>query len=371
MRAFLHRLFVNETTINFHGTRRVAFLASLILVLVGGGSLLVRGLNLGIDFTGGVSFEVPATGALDTLRAGEILEEQGMDASGAKIQLLSSSEGDRVRIQVETEPDATVAAVRTALADAAGVEETEVSQSSVSATWGRSITWQAVRALFIFLGIVMLFIAWRFEWAMAVSAIAAMLHDVVLSVGVYSVLGLEVTPATVVAFLTILGFSLYDTIVVFDRVKENVERFSGSRVSYGDIVNVSMNEVLMRSLNTSVAAVLPVLSLLVIGSWVMGAASLEEFAIALIVGMVTGVYSSIFLAAPLLAVIRERRGDYAPMRGRLSLGEDMATLMLTGAPVSRRAHERAEHRRTDGAAAPSAVEALLSHPPRPRKKGRR
>ena len=181
----------------------------------------------------------------------------------------------------------------------------------------------------------------------------------------------QVTPATVVAFLTILGFSLYDTIVVFDRVQENIERFSGSRVSYGDIVNVSMNEVLMRSVNTSIAAVLPVLSLLVLGSWVMGAVSLEEFAIALIVGLVTGVYSSIFLAAPLLAVIRERRADYAPMRGHLSLGEDMATLMLTGAPVSRRAHDRAEHRRHDGASAPSAVEAILSHPPRPRKKGRR
>jgi preprotein translocase subunit SecF len=371
MRAFLHRLFVNETTINFHGTRRVAFVVSLLLVLGGAGSLIVQGLNLGIDFTGGVSFEVPATGALDTGRAGEILEEQGMDSSGAKIQILSSSEGDRVRIQVETEPDATVAAVRTALADAAGVDETEVSQSSVSATWGRSITWQAVRALLVFLAIVMVFIAWRFEWAMALAAIVAVLHDVVLSVGVYSVLGLEVTPATVVAFLTILGFSLYDTIVVFDRVQENVERFSGSRVSYADIVNVSMNEVLMRSLNTSVAAVLPVLSLLVLGSWVMGAVALEEFAIALIVGMVTGVYSSIFLAAPILAVIRERRADYASMRGQVSLGPDMATLMLTGTPVSRRAHERAEHRRHDGATAASAVEALLSHPPRPRKKGRR
>lgn len=371
MRAALHRLYTNETTINFHGTRRVAFLLSLLLVVAGAGSLVTRGLNLGIDFTGGVSFEVPATGALDTDRAAAILDEKGMDSSGAKIQVLSSSEGDRIRIQVETEPDATVAAVRSALAEAAGVEETEVSQSSVSATWGRSITWQAVRALLIFLAIVMVFIAWRFEWAMAVSAIVAVLHDVVLSVGVYAVLGLEVTPATVVAFLTILGFSLYDTIVVFDRVQENVERFSGSRVSYGDIVNVSINEVLMRSVNTSIAAVLPVLSLLVLGSWVMGAVSLEEFAIALIVGMVTGVYSSIFLAAPLLAVIREKRADYAQLRGHLSLGEDMATLMLTGAPVSRRAHDRAEHRRNDGASAPSSVEAILSHPPRPRKKGRR
>lgn len=371
MRRFLHRLYVNETTFNFYGARRVAFIASFILVLVSVGALVTRGLNLGIDFTGGVSFEVPARGELDATRAGEILDEQGMDSGSAKIQVLGSSEGDRIRIQVETEPGSTVAAVRSGLAAAAGVEESEVSQSTVSATWGENITWQAVRALIVFLAIVMLFIAWRFQWSMGVSAIVAVIHDVVLSVGVYSVLGLEVTPATVVAFLTILGFSLYDTIVVFDRVQENVERFSGSRVSYGDIVNVSMNEVLMRSLNTSIAAVLPVLSLLVLGSWVMGAVTLEEFAIALIVGMVTGVYSSIYIASPLLALLRERTAAYAPMRGQLSLGSDMAALMFTGVPVSRRAHERAEVRRSEGSEGPSAVEAILSHPPRPRKKGRR
>jgi preprotein translocase subunit SecF len=207
---------------------------------------------------------------------------------------------------------------------------------------------------------------------MALSAIAAMVHDVGISVGVYSVFNLEVTPATVVAFLTILGFSLYDTIVVFDKVHDNNERFSGSKVSYGDIVNVSMNQVLMRSLNTSIAALLPVLSLLVLGSGVFGAIALREFALALLVGLATGAYSSIYIATPLLGLLKERSDQYRPMRGHLSLGIDMAHLMHTGTPVGKRASARAASDASQGVIpAPAAVETLLSHPPRPRKKSRR
>jgi preprotein translocase subunit SecF len=217
---------------------------------------------------------------------------------------------------------------------------------------------------------VSLFIAWRFESRMAAGAIAAVIHDVGVSVGVYSLLQLEVTPSTVVAFLTILGFSLYDTIVVFDKVHENTTRFSGSRVSYGDVVNVSMNQVLMRSLNTSVAALLPVMSLLVLGSGVFGAVALQEFALALLVGMATGAYSSIYIATPILGILKERSAEYVTKRGELSLGKDMATLMATGAPVSRRASARKTEASAETPVMP-AVDAILSHPPRPRKKSRR
>ena len=195
-----------------------------------------------------------------------------------------------------------------------------------------------MRALVIFLVLVALFIAWRLEWRMALAAIIAMIHDVLISVGVYSVFGFEVTPATVVAFLTILGFSLYDTIVVFDKVNENTERFSGSRVPYADVINVSMNQVLMRSLNTSIAAVLPVLSLLILGSGILGAVTLREFSLALLVGLITGSYSSIFVASPLLAMFKEREPRYriaarlarhgrrarAPGARRLAVGEARA-----------------------------------------------
>ncbi len=226
----------------------------------------------------------------------------------------------------------------------------------------------------VFLVLVALFIAWRLEWRMALAAIAAMLHDVLLSVGVYSVFGFEVTPATVVAFLTILGFSLYDTIVVFDKVQENQARFFGSRVPYADVINVSMNQVLMRSLNTSLAAVLPVLSLLVLGSGILGAATLREFALALLVGLITGSYSSIFVASPLVAMLKEREPRYRAMRGRHATGVELERLVHGAMPTSRRESARRQVSSDDlllAAAAPLTPEEVLSHTPRPRKKKRR
>lgn len=364
------RLYRGETTINFYGRRNVGFIVSGVLLIVTIGSLLFQGLNLGIDFKGGVAFELPVKGALTVDSARTILEDNKLEASSAKIQTLSSGSDERLRIQLgeltaDQEKD-----VKDDLAAKAKVKVEEVSVEKVSATWGRSITWNAVRALLVFLVLVSLFIAWRFESRMAAGAIAAVIHDVGISVGVYSVLQLEVTPSTVVAFLTILGFSLYDTIVVFDKVHENTGRFSGSRVSYGDIVNVSMNQVLMRSLNTTIAAVLPVLSLLILGSGVFGAVALQEFALALLVGMATGAYSSIYIAAPILGILKERSAEYSSKRGELSLGSDMASLMATGAPVSRRATAR-KAEASDSAAPKPAVDALLTHPPRPRKKTRR
>ena len=209
---------------------------------------------------------------------------------------------------------------------------------------------------------------------MALAAIAAMLHDVLLSVGVYALFGFVVTPATVVAFLTILGFSLYDTIVVFDKVQENQNRYSSYRMPYADIVNVSMNQVLMRSLNTSLAAVLPVLSLLVLGSGIMGAASLRDFALALLIGLITGSYSSIFVASPLVAMAKEREPRFKSMRGKHAIGAELERLVLGGAPSGRRDGTRA---RSGSAAETGVVQPnlspgeVLSHAPRPRKKKRR
>jgi len=243
----------------------------------------------------------------------------------------------------------------------------------VSSSWGRSITEKAVRALLVFFLVVSLYIAWRFEWKMAVSAIAAMAHDVLISVGVYSVIGFSVTPATVIAFLTILGFSLYDTIVVFDKVHDNTKRFSASRVSYGDITNISMNQVLMRSINTSLAAVMPVLSLLVLGSWVLGAVALQEFALALLVGLMLGAYSSIYIATPLLGILKTRETKFKSMANELHLGDEMARIAGTGKKAARVvAAEVSSERASENASREVAsVSAALSHPPRPRKKQRR
>ena len=372
MNGMFGRLYRGETTFNFVGRRWWGFGISIAFVVVTVVSLFAQGLNLGIDFKGGVAWEVPAsTITVEDVR--DILDANEIPTSDAKIQILNGAEGQRIRAQVGEISTETRAVVQAALSVKAGVELQEVSVASVSSSWGRNITEKAVRALLTFFVIVSMYIAWRFEWKMAIAAILAMMHDVLISVGVYAVFGFSVTPATVIAFLTILGFSLYDTIVVFDKVHENTTRYSASKVSYGDIINVSMNQVLMRSINTSLAAVLPVLSLLVLGSWIMGAIALQEFALALLVGMLLGAYSSIYIATPLLAMFKGRELKFRSLQGNLRLGEEMARLGATSKKVVTRTQGDASTTSTQSDIERETVMAssALSHPPRPRKNRRR
>ena len=363
------RLYRGETTFNFFGRRWLGFGISIAIMVITVLSLFTRGLNLGMDFEGGIAWEVPAQ-SLTVEDVQTILDANGVSSADAKIQVLNGSDGSRIRVQVGAESEAVSTAVQNALAEKAGVPADDVSVALVSSSWGRSITEKAVRALLVFFLVVSLYISWRFEWKMAISAIAAMAHDVLISVGVYSVLGLAVTPATVIAFLTILGFSLYDTIVVFDKVHDNTKRFSASRVSYGDITNSSMNQVLMRSINTSLAAVLPVLSLLILGSWILGAVALQEFALALLVGMLLGAYSSIYIATPLLGILKTRETKFKPLANELHLGEEMARIASSGKKTNRVISGDAGNTESVTREAAS-VAAALSHPPRPRKKQRR
>jgi preprotein translocase subunit SecF len=369
MSGGIGRLYRGETTFNFFGRRWWGFGISIALMVITVLSLFTRGLNLGMDFEGGVAWEVPAQ-SLTIEDAQAVLDVNGVSSADAKIQVLEGSDGSRIRIQVGAESEAVTTAVQSALAEKASVETDDVSVALVSSSWGRSITEKAVRALLVFFFVVSLYISWRFEWKMAISAIAAMAHDVLISVGVYSVLGLSVTPATVIAFLTILGFSLYDTIVVFDKVHDNTKRFSASRVSYGDITNVSMNQVLMRSINTSLAAVLPVLSLLILGSWILGAVALQEFALALLVGMLLGAYSSIYIATPLLGILKTRETKFKPMANELHLGAEMERIASSGKKTNRVISGDAGNAESVTREA-ATVAAALSHPPRPRKKQRR
>ena len=368
------RLYHGETAIDFYGRRWWGLIASGVLLLITLIALLVQGLNLGLDFEGGVAWEVPAT-TLTIDQARSTLDANGIDGTNAKVQERTSASGKVLLIQVGDQSVAKRQQVKDALATAAKVDAQNVSVNSVSSTWGRSITEKAVRALIIFLILVALFIAWRLEWRMALAAIIAMMHDVLISVGVYAVFQFEVTPATVVAFLTILGFSLYDTIVVFDKVKDNTERFATARQPYGDVINVSMNQVLMRSINTSLAAVLPVLSLLILGAEVLGAVTLREFALALLVGLLTGSYSSIFIASPLLAMFKQREPRFRMFRGTHATGTELERLVLGGSPTARRDVARTRVEASDRevvlSATPSTPQSLLTHPPRPRKKKRR
>jgi preprotein translocase subunit SecF len=373
-RGIFGRLYHGETSFDFVGKRKIGFTISITLIVLTLGSLFTRGLNLGIDFEGGVAWQVPSSETMDVDAARAVLDDNGVPTENAKVQTLTSGTTTSIRIQVGDQTTEVRAKVQSDLATKANVDINEVSVSSVSSSWGRAITEKAIRALIAFMVLVGIYIAWRFEWRMAMAAILAMLHDVLISVGIYSMIGFEVTPATVVAFLTILGFSLYDTIVVFDKVKDNIEKFGPSRTSMADITNVSMNQVLMRSLNTSLAAVLPVLSLLILGSGVMGAIALREFAIALLVGLITGSYSSIYIATPLLSIFKERENRYKNLKGSHSTGAELAHMVIsggaTGAKSVRRQTADSDESTATSHSSPSST-ALLTHPPRPRKKRRR
>jgi len=254
----LKRLFLGQTAVDFWGNRKWGLGLSALLIVISAISLIGRGLNFGIDFEGGVAYDVPA-GQMSVDDARNVLDDNGIDGNDAKIEERSSSSGDIVKVQIEDQPEDVRVALQEALAEAAGVDPAEVSVASVSSSWGEQITRKAITALVVFLLLIAVVIAIRFEWRMALAAILAMIHDVLVSAGIYSIFGFDVTPPTVIAFLTILGYSLYDTIVVFDRVRENERRVSAAGLSAADLVNVSSNQVLMRSLNTSLSAVLPVI----------------------------------------------------------------------------------------------------------------
>jgi preprotein translocase subunit SecF len=331
-----HKLYNGETQIGFIRRKRLWFLISGIVILVGLGSLFTRGLNLGIEFEGGVSWQVPVGDSdVDSMRGA--VEDAGLDS--ATVQTVGTGSSERLRIKAEVAEDTDLKAVQEAIADESGVEPDEVTQQTVSKSWGDQITSKARRALIVFLVLVSLYIAIRFEWKMALATLVALVHDILVTVGVYSVFGFEVTPATVIAILTILGYSIYDGIVVFDRVDENAKALAVSGSStYSDMVNNSLNEVLMRTLNTSITALIPILSLLLLGSLVLGATTLQEFALALFVGLASGAYSSIFIASPSLAVLKEREERWTQLRERLerldrrTAAQAPVAATVTGAP---------------------------------------
>ena len=323
------RLYHGETRFDIVGRRRLWFAISAVVVLIGLGSLVTRGLHLGIDFEGGVVWEVPA-GEASVADARETLESEGV--SDATVTTLESDDGTELRVEAESLDAEESDKITEALADLTGSSTDDVSFTSVGPSWGDEISEKALRALLVFLVLVTFYIALRFETKMAIPTLVALLHDVLFTVGVYSLTQFEVTPATVIAILTILGFSIYDGIVVFDKVDENTRLVSSTGgLSYGGMVNLSLNQTLMRSLNTSITALLPVASLLIVGSWIMGASTLEEFAVALLIGLFSGAYSSIFIASPLLAVLKEREPRYRDIKRRIEArgGDQLPTTVAT------------------------------------------
>ena len=327
--AVWHKLYNGETRISFIPRWRLWFALSGVVIAIGIASLASQGLNLGIEFEGGVSWQVPAGDAsVDGMRGA--VEDAGL--TDATVQTVGTGSGERLRIKAELGEDQDPVEIAAAIAEEAGVDADEVTQQTVSKSWGDQITSKAQRALIVFLVLVSLYIAFRFEWKMALATLLALVHDILVTVGVYSVFSFEVTPATVIAILTILGYSIYDGIVVFDRIDENAKALAvtGDR-TYSTMVNDSMNQVLMRTLNTSITALLPILSLLLLGSLVLGATTLQEFALALFIGLASGAYSSIFIASPALALLKEREERWRTVRQRV---ERLGGRVPTPAPVA-------------------------------------
>ena len=328
-----HKLYNGETRISFIPRWRVWFALSGVVIAIGVASLVSQGLNLGIEFEGGVSWQVPAGDAsVDGMRGA--VEDAGL--ADATVQTVGTGSGERLRIKAELEEGQDPVEIAAAIAEEAGVDADEVTQQTVSKSWGDQITSKAQRALIVFLVLVSLYIAFRFEWKMALATLLALVHDILVTVGVYSVFSFEVTPATVIAILTILGYSIYDGIVVFDRIDENAKALAvtGDR-TYSTMVNDSMNQVLMRTLNTSITALLPILSLLLLGSLILGATTLQEFALALFIGLASGAYSSIFIASPALALLKEREERWRTVRQRVERLGGRVPAPVAAAPAAR------------------------------------
>jgi preprotein translocase subunit SecF len=295
--------------LNIVGRKRLWFIVSGILILLSLAGLLIRQLNLSLEFEGGAELRLPNRAEASVEEIRDVLE--GFGRGEAEIQEVGG--GDVV---VTTESLSDLGDRREqllgGLAETAGINPDEINISDVGPSFGGQIGAKALRALIVFLVLVTLYISLRFEWKMALAAQAALLHDLLITAGIYALVGQEVTPATVIAILTIMGYSLYDTVVIFDRVKENTESMAAvARDTYSGVVNTSLNEVFMRSVNTSLVVLLPILSLLLFGG-----DTLKDFAFALFVGVLIGTYSSIFMASPLLAVLKEREPRIAQLRSR-------------------------------------------------------
>ena len=309
---FFTRLYTGTGAFEVIGKRKLWFAISGAILLIAIASIVLRGFTFGIDFEGGTKVSMPAGGATT-----QQVEEVFHDALGKDVEavvIVGNGESATVQIRSETLNNDETAKLRTALFDKFQPKGEDgqpsaqaISDSAVSETWGGQITKKALIALLVFVVIVSIYIAVRYERYMAIAALATMFFDLIVTAGVYSLVGFEVTPATVIGLLTILGFSLYDTVIVFDKVEENTQDFEHTtRRTFAEQANLAINQTFMRSINTSLISVLPVLALIVVAVWLLGVGTLKDLALVQLVGIIVGTYSSIFFATPLLVTLRER-----------------------------------------------------------------
>jgi len=312
----LHR---GEVSYDFIGKRKIWFAVSIALVVLSLGGLFARGLALGIEFRGGVEYEAKTQITSDTVQKfGDVVKATNIEGLGDPV--VTTINNERVRVQTKPLAQADVPKVREAIAKEAGIPVDQVTSTQIGASWGDQIANKAIWALGVFI-LLVFFVIWAYfrESKASAAAIIALVHDVLITVGVYALIGFDVTPATVIGVLTILGYSLYDTVVVFDKIRENTRGITGSnRYTYSDATNLAVNQTIVRSINTTLIALLPVGSILVVGTWVLGSGPLKDLSLALFVGIAVGAYSSIFIAPALLAAFKEREPGMQALNRRVT-----------------------------------------------------
>lgn len=315
--SLTHRLYTGDISYNFIGRRKIWYTISAIALLISVAALLIRGLDLGIEFRGGADFQVPTTVSATTVTdyRNAVL---GTGIANLDSTVVTTVGTAKVQIQTRALNVAEQTTVRAAIAKEAGKTSEDVAYQIIGPSWGTQITQQAALALVVFLVLVGLLIWIYFRDAkMSIAALTALLHDLLITVGIYALVGFTVTPATMIGVLTILGYSLYDTVVVFDKIRENVASMEIDKVTYSEAANKAVNQVLVRSLNTTIIGVLPVAALLFAGVFVLGSGPLEDLGLALFVGMIAGAYSSIFIASPILTQLRESEPEMKLHRERV------------------------------------------------------
>jgi len=296
------RLYSGETSFNIVGNAKRWYIVSALFTLLSIGALLLQGLHLGIEFKGGSAYTFPTTTAtVEQARS-------AVESAGISGELIIQKIGDdKIRIQTGSLTTAQSDSVESAIVSNFGVSAADIDTQSIGPSWGKEITKKALQGLLAFVIVIMIFLAMAFEPKMAIAAIVAVVHDVLITVGIYALIGFDVTPATVIGFLTILGYSLYDTVVIFDKVRENTRSItSTSKQTFTQATNLAVNQTIVRSINTTVIALLPVAAILFIGGGLLGAGTLKDISLALFIGMLVGAYSSVFIAPAVLAQLREK-----------------------------------------------------------------
>ncbi len=312
LREMAHGLYAGKVSFDFVGKTKLWYTISGVILAVTLGSLIFRGLNLGIEFRGGAEFQVPSSQC--TIEQARDTTDQVIGGASIVTQLGDGS----LRIQTEEVTNEQGLAITQSLGTECDVPPNDIKIQVVGPTWGSEVSKKALQGLVVFLILVSIFLAIYFEWRMAAAALVALAHDLIITLGVYSILGFEVTPATAIGILTILGYSLYDTVVVFDKVKENTQGILGqSRLTYSEAANLAINQTLIRSINTSIVALLPVAAILFVGAGLLGAGTLKDLALALFVGMAAGTYSSIFVATPFLVQLKNREPEVQALERRV------------------------------------------------------